>query len=87
MTMYLERSIECPGHEFGLEPCEERIWQKAVNHPASFEDPGELVADEDSDTLCGCDRKVLDERAFWTRVWELMEKEDWEPDTDDSAYL
>jgi hypothetical protein len=79
------RSIPCPGKEFGLEPCEEDFTQRAYSTPGSFEHPGDFIEDEDPDPSCDCAEQLEKQspdlaKAYWARVWEEIEKKDFEWD-------
>lgn len=84
MSTYYARSIPCPGAEFGLEPCEERLTQRAVQHPDGFMQPGDWIEEEEIEPPCGCDTRLqpTDVSKFWDRVWVLLDAEEWKLDDD-----
>lgn len=82
------RSIPCPGHEFGLDPCEEKITQRGRSTGGGYFDPPEWDEEEDLDPPCGCDKKLSgeEEKKFWVRVWEELDKKEFEVDYDYGDY-
>lgn len=86
MSTHYTRSIPCPGAEFNLPPCEEHLTQHAVKHPDGWELPGDWIEEEEITPNCDCEHQVKDgaiDSAYWTRVWELLNAQEWE--LDDSA--
>jgi hypothetical protein len=95
MNYYILR-IDCPGHEFGLEDCEEKLtrrgWYCTGGFLGSIPDGDEQ---EDWDTYCDCEKQIkLKEddsllQRYYDRVNELFDKaepEDDYPDEDDYIY-
>jgi hypothetical protein len=84
--------INCPGQEFGLEDCEEKLTRRGWSHGGGFSYPPDGDEEDGWTTYCDCE-EILKNRgdlkqvqAYYDRVNELFEKaepEDDYPDEDD----
>lgn len=82
--------IDCPGKEFGLEDCEERLIRRGWSHGGGFSYPPDGDEQDDWDTYCDCEEQIKesggDLQTYYDRVNELFDKaepEDDYPDEDD----
>lgn len=56
--MHYFKSVHCPGHEFGLEACEEKLMRRGWYHGGGFNYPPDGEEQEEWDSWCDCYMRI-----------------------------
>jgi hypothetical protein len=82
--------IDCPGYEFDLEDCEEKLTRRGWYRGGGFNYPPDGDEQDDWNSWCDCEKQIKERggniQAYYDRVNELFDEaelEDDYPDEDD----